>query len=244
MFGSNGETVAVRKQYHFWPGDEGLDAWDVDRLIDLSASLEVEEVPVTAISEVDTTYWFHEAEQATVRKVIEHVRLIEEVDPAYPIILGPDGRVMDGMHEDIEAGPQPRNAGRRCGCGCVEVPDALAAQVEYFADEPLLFHTGHRRMFPDIRAAVGRVIDVATLRWIGFGQIVGSPAFVGQHPRSFERRCGNTSKRAEARPVADSDDGRDDSIPVGVRVRSGHPRAPARRGNRAVHCHRCGTSPS
>jgi flavorubredoxin len=36
-------------------------------------------------------------------------------------------------------------------------------------EEPLLYHTGMRRMFPEVLAAVGRVIDPATLRWIGFG---------------------------------------------------------------------------
>jgi hypothetical protein len=70
----------MRKQYHFWPGAEGLDAWDVDRLIDMSASMAAEEVPVTAIREVDTVYWFDETQQPTVRKVLEHVRLLEEVD--------------------------------------------------------------------------------------------------------------------------------------------------------------------
>jgi ParB-like chromosome segregation protein Spo0J len=29
--------------------------------------------------------------------------VIEEVDVAYPIILGPDGRVMDGMHRIARA---------------------------------------------------------------------------------------------------------------------------------------------
>src|SRR5512134_2515932 len=36
-------------------------------------------------------------------------------------------------------------------------------------DEPLLYHTGMRRMFPQVLAAVQRVIDPADLRWIGFG---------------------------------------------------------------------------
>jgi hypothetical protein len=89
----------VRKQYHFWPSDNGLDAWDVDRLIRLSAELPVIEVPLAAIAEVDTVYWFDgKSEQPTVRKVIEHARLISEVDTTHPVILGPDGRVMDGMH--------------------------------------------------------------------------------------------------------------------------------------------------
>jgi flavorubredoxin len=37
------------------------------------------------------------------------------------------------------------------------------------AGEPLLFHCGPRAMFPLISAAVGRVMPLASLRWISFG---------------------------------------------------------------------------
>jgi hypothetical protein len=93
----------VRKQYHFQPGVEGLDAWDVDRLITASAGLPVHEVAVDSIREVDTDHWFVHGPTPTVRRVIEHVRLIEEADRSYPIILGADGRVMDGMHRIAQA---------------------------------------------------------------------------------------------------------------------------------------------
>jgi flavorubredoxin len=36
-------------------------------------------------------------------------------------------------------------------------------------EEPLLFHTGLRRMFPLVRAAVSRLIPPERLRWISFG---------------------------------------------------------------------------
>jgi flavorubredoxin len=39
------------------------------------------------------------------------------------------------------------------------------------ADEPLLFHTGHRRLFPAVREAVARLIPPERLRWIGFGHV-------------------------------------------------------------------------
>jgi flavorubredoxin len=35
-------------------------------------------------------------------------------------------------------------------------------------DEPLLFHAGHRAMFPLIREAVASIIDPAKIRWVGF----------------------------------------------------------------------------
>jgi hypothetical protein len=93
----------VRKQYHFWPGEDGLDAWDVERLVAMTAAFEVEEVPVAEIREVEHVYWFDDRERPTVRNVVEHVRLVLEVDTTYPIIIGPDGRVMDGMHRIARA---------------------------------------------------------------------------------------------------------------------------------------------
>lgn len=38
-------------------------------------------------------------------------------------------------------------------------------------DDPLLFHTGHRAMFPSVRAAIQRVMPVHRLRWITFGHL-------------------------------------------------------------------------
>jgi len=35
-------------------------------------------------------------------------------------------------------------------------------------DQSLLFHTGMRKMFPEVREAVARLIDPATLRWISW----------------------------------------------------------------------------
>ena len=96
----------MRKQFHFWKPStgNGVDAWDVDRLIELSAGLAIEQVPLDTIDEVDSVYWFDsDFNRPTVRAVIEHARLIQEVDTSYPIILGPDGRVMDGMHRIAKA---------------------------------------------------------------------------------------------------------------------------------------------
>lgn len=94
----------MRTQYHFWPGEEGFDAWDVARLIRLAEGLPVVDVALDSIAEVDTVYWFHGTDdQPTVRSIVGHVRLIRDVDPSYPIILGSDGRVMDGMHRVARA---------------------------------------------------------------------------------------------------------------------------------------------
>jgi len=42
-------------------------------------------------------------------------------------------------------------------------------QFLVLGDEPLLFHTGPRGMFPFVRSAVGRLIALERLRWITFG---------------------------------------------------------------------------
>src|SRR5688500_7508834 len=39
------------------------------------------------------------------------------------------------------------------------------------ADEPLLFHTGPRGMFPLVAEAVARVVPVEDVRWITFGHV-------------------------------------------------------------------------
>ena len=94
----------MRKQYHFWPSERGLLAWDVDRLIALSKYLPRSPVALSAIRELDEAYWFDAGrEEPTCRKVLLHMRLIEAADLSYPIILASDGRVMDGMHRVAKA---------------------------------------------------------------------------------------------------------------------------------------------
>jgi hypothetical protein len=94
----------MRKQYHLRPSPAGLVAWDVDRLIELSAGLPHEEVPLADIRELDEPFWFlGDASVPTCRDVADHARLIADTDLRHPIILGADGRVMDGMHRVAKA---------------------------------------------------------------------------------------------------------------------------------------------
>jgi flavorubredoxin len=56
------------------------------------------------------------------------------------------------------------------------VPDAAPGGFSFNqfligADEPLLFHTGPRGMFPQVVDAVGRVMPVSSLRWVSFGHV-------------------------------------------------------------------------
>ena len=56
------------------------------------------------------------------------------------------------------------------------VPDAAPGgftfnQFLIKADEPLLFHTGPRGMFPLVSEAIARIVPLARLRWIAFGHV-------------------------------------------------------------------------
>jgi flavorubredoxin len=53
------------------------------------------------------------------------------------------------------------------------IPDAGIPFNQYLlvADEPMLFHTGGRGLFPAVSAAVSGVIPVDSLRWISFGHV-------------------------------------------------------------------------
>jgi flavorubredoxin len=56
-------------------------------------------------------------------------------------------------------------------------------------DEPLLFHTGHRSLFPSVSAAIATIIPVENLRWITFGHVESDECgamneFLGAAPQS------------------------------------------------------------
>lgn len=87
----------MRRQYFFRPSPRGLLAWDVDRLVVLSAHLPRKRVPLEQIRELDAS-WAGTDEAATWRGLVFHSTLIDEADVAFPIILAADGTVMDGMH--------------------------------------------------------------------------------------------------------------------------------------------------
>jgi hypothetical protein len=95
---------SLRKQYHFRASTNGLRAWDVDRLVELTKDLPRQRIPLTEIHEIDEAYWSNEGTKLlTCREVVEHARLMLDCDFTFPIILSADGRVMDGMHRVCKA---------------------------------------------------------------------------------------------------------------------------------------------
>jgi hypothetical protein len=97
----------MRKQYHPVPSDGGLRIWDVDRLLRLAANLPERWVPLAEISELDEVRCFDgEKDLPTCRAVLDHMRLVQQADISFPILLGSDGRVMDGMHRVLKVALQ------------------------------------------------------------------------------------------------------------------------------------------
>lgn len=94
---------SMRKQFHFRWRDSSLLAWDVDGLIELARGLPTEMVAVDLIQEIDTNYWFSHHSEPTVRALTTHMRMVNDADLSYPIILDPQGSVLDGMHRVAKA---------------------------------------------------------------------------------------------------------------------------------------------
>ncbi|OTG67301.1 hypothetical protein [Acinetobacter silvestris] len=92
----------MRKQYHFRQVGVDTYIWDVHHLVQLSQNCKTKEVLLFEIKELNEAYWFPNTHPTT-QQIIEHIRLINDADLTYPIILCAEGRVMDGMHRVAKA---------------------------------------------------------------------------------------------------------------------------------------------
>ncbi len=94
----------MRPQYHLRQSAEGLLAWDVFRLIELAEKQPTIELSLDSIAELDETFWYQSnTDKPSCRSVAMHSKYIDEANLKFPIILDPDGRVMDGMHRVCKA---------------------------------------------------------------------------------------------------------------------------------------------
>jgi hypothetical protein len=77
----------------------------MDQLWALAAALPVKKVRVCDLPGFDEVRWFGGPLniQPTCRTVAEHARDIYDADLSYPIILSPEGEVVDGMHRICKA---------------------------------------------------------------------------------------------------------------------------------------------
>ena len=92
----------MRKQYHFRQICQDTYIWDVDDLIQLSATFQTKEINLSEIKELLEPYWYPNSSPTT-QEIIEHMQLVQAADLTYPIILCSQGRVMDGMHRVAKA---------------------------------------------------------------------------------------------------------------------------------------------
>lgn len=90
------------RRYFF---SDGRSIWYIDTLWTAAKNLPVEQVPITQIRELDEVCWFSDAwnKKPTCRAVVEHCQRLMAADLAFPIILGPDGGVLDGVHRVAKA---------------------------------------------------------------------------------------------------------------------------------------------
>ena len=102
-------VVSPRKQYHSRRVGSDRHVWDVHRLIHAARDLPVRSVPLSEIAELDENWWYADQDaheggaRPTPRSIAAHMALAKAADPAHPIILCADGRLMDGMHRIVRA---------------------------------------------------------------------------------------------------------------------------------------------
>ena len=72
------------------------------------------------------------------------------------------------------------------------IPEANLQSNKFLVrdEQPLLFHTGMKGLFPAVRDAVAALLPYASIRWIGFSQSRGRRM---RHPHGMAdaRACGN-----------------------------------------------------
>ena len=71
--------------------------WSVARLLELSKSLPVMEIPL------DHLNVYHKYKPLTLREMVMHIRTVDSADLSFPIILDEDGEIMDGRHRVMKA---------------------------------------------------------------------------------------------------------------------------------------------
>ena len=71
-------------------------------MVQLSSTLPRKRIPLSSIRELDEV-WCGEDGPPTWHAMIEHMKLIDEADLSFPIILSSDGSVMDGRHRVAKA---------------------------------------------------------------------------------------------------------------------------------------------
>lgn len=90
----------------------------------------------------------------------------------------------------------------------LDIPGGAFSFNQYLvaADEPLLFHTGPRKLFPLVAEAIGRVMPLERLRYVGFSHFEADECgalgeFLAAAPRA-EPLCGHIAKMVSVDDVS------------------------------------------
>ena len=84
--------------------DGTLSVWHIAQLRKLASGLPQQRVSLESLKDLDENLWFSTyGEIPTCRAVAVHARRIYEADLDYPVLLSPEGEVMDGMHRVARA---------------------------------------------------------------------------------------------------------------------------------------------
>lgn len=91
----------------------------------------------------------------------------------------------------------------------VEIPGGAFSFNQYLVvdDDPLLFHTGPRKLFPLVREAIASVVPPESLRWISFSHVEADECgslneWLAVAPRSAPL-CGNIAAMVSVSDIAD-----------------------------------------
>ncbi|WP_224728181.1 hypothetical protein [Francisella sp. SYW-2] len=94
----------IRPQYHFRKVKNDLLIWDVKKIIELTKHIKPKIINLTEIKEIESEYWYDSSsERPTCKNIVDHMRLINNADLKYPIILCKEGKIIDGMHRVCKA---------------------------------------------------------------------------------------------------------------------------------------------
>lgn len=93
----------MRQQYHFRKIDGKVHIWDINKLIVNLKDIPIVQIPLNNIQELNENYWFSDNANITTQDIIEHMKLVNETDLSFPILMCPDYLIMDGMHRVAKA---------------------------------------------------------------------------------------------------------------------------------------------
>ena len=103
---SRPQRAAARRLWSPPDADGALPFWTMPQLWELAAKQPVKKLRVADLAkELDEVRWFSDAHKKspTCRAVAQHARDIFDADFTHPIILNPQGEVVDGMHRLCKA---------------------------------------------------------------------------------------------------------------------------------------------